>query len=743
MADLNSHDFLREIDELLLDDKIQEPANEEKNPQTRGNGTPNIETLRAALASHEDAEVIRKLCSANKVPDELRADVWKECLNVFRKPDTMGHFQGPLDCENQTLIHSQCLEQAARLDVEESERQHLATEMELVLTYYCKTRNVPYTQDCGWAELLLPFVSLGLSRRDLFNAFYALTVKYLPRDCKAGGQPFHLFRLLLLYHDPELCSLLDTKQLSPESYLQEWIRGLYVSKCKLPVVRAIWDHYLMERDPFLIFFLALVMVVNSKELVLGSSCTMVSGSSSTSHQELVSETSSTMASGSSSTVVSSSTSHQKLCRALSAVPSQLNVDDIDDLFSLAQYYASRTPQSFRKDYHSLMFGSGRGTTSTRSIATDVFHALCLPISIQEVVGSREAGDIHYVIVDCRPVEQFSCGHLPNAHNLDSNLLLYSPSDFEVSLQRLCSRVKDLNGEGGEHMCFLGSGREQEDQNMNLVVAKFLHKSIPHISLARGGFLELKSILGVRIAECLEDYDQLQCDQFYLDTTYCSTVPSDASDSETESSSSLYNQKLHSKGAKLYTALSAGFKERSQRFKTRLGSMWYSSEQKPPQAKHVSSADPPSKRYRNHGDVFVIADEDEENEEASTEDGKGQMVNISLYTAASDLYYNCPCNEMVESELYCSHLLLTKDSIVVLRELSDRVGWAVVKHRHKIQSVLKITAKKKHPDIITFTFGHGSGQSAVPTHQIRFQMPNPQKATAAIKAHISRVQGCSG
>ena len=49
-------------------------------------------------------------------------------------------------------------------------------------------------------------------------------------------------------------------------------------------------------------------------------------------------------------------------------------------------------------------------------------------------------------------------------------------------------MKDLNGEGGEHMCFLGSGREQEDQNMNLVVAKFLHKSIPHISLARGGFL---------------------------------------------------------------------------------------------------------------------------------------------------------------------------------------------------------------------------------------------------------------
>jgi len=54
--------------------------------------------------------------------------------------------------------------------------------------------------------------------------------------------------------------------------------------------------------------------------------------------------------------------------------------------------------------------------------------------------------------------------------------------------------------------------------------------------------------------------------------------------------------------------------------------------------------------------------------------------------------------------FCSHLLLTADSLVVLRELSDRAGWARVKHRHQLNSVLKITSKKKHPDIITFKFG---------------------------------------
>lgn len=37
------------------------------------------------------------------------------------------------------------------------------------------------------------------------------------------GKPFYLFRLLLLYHDPELCSFLDTKKLSPDKYLQPWV----------------------------------------------------------------------------------------------------------------------------------------------------------------------------------------------------------------------------------------------------------------------------------------------------------------------------------------------------------------------------------------------------------------------------------------------------------------------------------------------------------------------------------------
>lgn len=47
------------------------------------------------------------------------------------------------------------------------------------------------------------------------------------RECRKNGKPFHLFRLLLQYHDPELCSFLDTKRITPDAYAQQWVRSLF------------------------------------------------------------------------------------------------------------------------------------------------------------------------------------------------------------------------------------------------------------------------------------------------------------------------------------------------------------------------------------------------------------------------------------------------------------------------------------------------------------------------------------
>ena len=35
--------------------------------------------------------------------------------------------------------------------------------------------------------------------------------------------PYHLFRLLLLYHDPELCSFFDSKKITADLYAHVWV----------------------------------------------------------------------------------------------------------------------------------------------------------------------------------------------------------------------------------------------------------------------------------------------------------------------------------------------------------------------------------------------------------------------------------------------------------------------------------------------------------------------------------------
>ena len=42
------------------------------------------------------------------------------------------------------------------------------------------------------------------------------------------------------------------------------LRSLFVVACESEVLRAIWDLYLLEADPFLVFFLMLVMVINGR-----------------------------------------------------------------------------------------------------------------------------------------------------------------------------------------------------------------------------------------------------------------------------------------------------------------------------------------------------------------------------------------------------------------------------------------------------------------------------------------------
>lgn len=61
------------------------------------------------------------------------------------------------------------------------EGRDLVSDVESVITFYCKSRNVNFTPDLSWPHILKPLLGLQLSRKDLYNCFYAIMNKYIPR----------------------------------------------------------------------------------------------------------------------------------------------------------------------------------------------------------------------------------------------------------------------------------------------------------------------------------------------------------------------------------------------------------------------------------------------------------------------------------------------------------------------------------------------------------------------------------
>ena len=64
-------------------------------------------------------------------------------------------------------------------------------------------------------------------------------------------------------------------------------------------------------------------------------------------------------------------------------------------------------------------------------------------------------------------------------------------------------------------------------------------------------------------------------------------------------------------------------------------------------------------------------------------------------------------------LHCfSHLLVTDSHIYVLRDIPGRKGFAHIVVRRLLSAIVKITSKKKHPELITFKYGVPEGDNLV-------------------------------
>ncbi|XP_028405165.1 TBC1 domain family member 23-like [Dendronephthya gigantea] len=647
--------------------------------------------LISALSKQTDIVRLREICRGHEIPVECRANIWQVCLNVGDKPNPLQQWDGKLDTPDQQMIKKDCQTYAARVILDDSES--VAEDIEKIITFYCKTRNERYKSQNGWVELLLPFISLRLPIGDVYNIFYAMHSKYIPRECHNEGKPFHLFRLLLQYHDPELCSFLDSMKLFPDQYAQKWFRSLFAATCDSSVVEAMWDVYLLEEDPFLVFFLALVMIINAREDVMAPD------------QE-----------------------KSDILDIISEFPSQLAADDIEDFCSLAQYYSSKTPQSFRKQYYGQLFGIK--TLNAHNVA----QALCLPVSIDELLQSHKnsSDEIRYFLVDCRPAEQYNSGHLPTAFHLDANLMLQAPSDFSTTVQALFSTQKQSvaagSAAGGEHLCFMGSGREEEDQYVNMVVANFLQKKTKYTSIAKGGYKALHDILIDDLTHGLTDHVVSSC-------IACSPH---AATPGNQTWTDMSRKGEQSPGAGLVDKLSSAIRTSktnvSQKF-----SNWMSEPRN--EVRHVSSFDKVGRRYRNYNPVFTIEDEEDEedelNESSSEDEMKHETVNMKTWFERKDVVQVISSKEVSfkTGREHKSHILITDSHMFVLREMTTKAGWASIRSRDRLKDIFKITSKKKRPDVITFTITAGED-----TKRVRFIIPDSRNEIQTLKQFLVKSLG---
>lgn len=142
---------------------------------------------------------------------------------------------------------------------------------------------------------------------------------------------------------------------------------------------------------------------------------------------------------------------------LRALPSPMQPTDLSALVDITRVYIRKTPTSFYTHYLPFLFGTPTPGSDDGNHLVD--GALALLVSVEEVLSvaqtstSRqrplrpfednedevdvEEEGVRFLLVDCRPADQYNAGHLATAFYLDTELMLSNPPEFSTSVQVSC------------------------------------------------------------------------------------------------------------------------------------------------------------------------------------------------------------------------------------------------------------------------------------------------------------------
>lgn len=93
-------------------------------------------------------------------------------------------------------------------------------------------------------------------------------------------------------------------------------------------------------------------------------------------------------------------------------------------------------------------------------------------------------------------------------------MLQAPSEFSTAVLALFATQQQAIEAGshavGEHLCFMGSGRESEDQYVNMVVANFLQRGTHFVSILKGGYAAIHEMLVDDLDNSLVEHNAKRC-----------------------------------------------------------------------------------------------------------------------------------------------------------------------------------------------------------------------------------------
>jgi len=348
--------------------------------------------------------------------------------------------------------------------------------------------------------------------------------------------------------------------------------------------------------------------------------------------------------------------------------------------------------------------------------------------LSNIIGVSE----NCLLIASRLIELLLLGHLPTAFHLDSNLMLTEPASFQTAVQGLLRAQRSAIEARtcGEHLCFMGSGRIEEDQYAHMVVASFLQKGTQFVSLLSGGYASIHDYFGDQMLDCLEDHDVLRC--LVCNKTGVVYGNNNNVTRQVPSSSKQLPQQPQVKQFDLFSKLSSAMKSKTSDVKTKLFDYMATpaptqqQQQRAEEAteKHVLASEKNGKRYRNTPPVFGLVEDDDDGDYRDVMDGGSSLsdakdlLNIQSYIKGNnEIVTHFKCQEVqINGMMHESFLILTPKRIEVIRELENGMGRMHV--QRPLSQIVKITAKKRHRDLITFKYGQPDGDNLIITGELR-------------------------